>query len=92
MWNPFKKKNDDQVAPSSANTSGTPKMGMLQRLAMKKLESMSPAEREKLMQKVLTPKNIAKHKNEIVTAMDQMLASGQINRAQYEEGKKRLGL
>ncbi|MEK7598613.1 MAG: hypothetical protein AAB487_02660, partial [Patescibacteria group bacterium] len=47
MWNPFKKSSgiDNQ------------KMGMLQRIAMKKLEKMSPEERSNIMQDALKPEN-----------------------------------
>lgn len=102
MWNPFKKQQSNQTlqqnsskaqsSKSDDSAPGMPKMNMLQRLAMKKLQSMSPAEQEKLMRKVLTPENVAKHKKEIIAALEHMRSSGQINDAQYQEGKKRLGL
>ncbi len=104
-WNPFQKNNSGAVSGQSSPVQKSnvakkkkhmqaepPKMGMLQRLAMKKLESMSPAEREKLMQKFLTPENIQKNKGQILSAMQQMKASGQITADQYEEAKKRLGV
>ena len=80
MWNPFKKnatKNDDAQ-----------KMGMLQRIAMKKIEKMSPSEREKMMQEVLNPKNHDK----MIKVLDTMLASGQITREQYDLAKGKMGL
>jgi hypothetical protein len=81
MWNPFKKssgKNDDNVQ----------KMGMLQRIAMKKLEKMSPQEREKMMQEVLSPKNHDK----MLKVLDTMLSSGQITQEQYDAAKQRMGI
>ncbi len=81
MWNPFKKNKDDK-----------PKMGMLQKLAMKRLEKMSPEEREKLMQKALDPENIAKNQDKILASIEQMKASGQITEEQAELARKKLGL
>lgn len=83
MWNPFKKNNK----PDDPN-----QMGFLQRLAMKKIEKMSPEERMKLAQKMITPENIEKNKDKILAAMEQMKASGQISDAQIEEAKRKLGL
>jgi len=83
MWNPFKKNN------SSPNE---PQMGMLQKLAMKRLEKMDPEERQKLMQKILSPENLAKNKDKIVETLEQMKQSRQISPEQAEEAKKRLGL
>lgn len=68
------------------------KMGMLQRLAMKKLEAMNPSEREKLMQQMLSPESINKNKDKILDAMEKMKSTGQISDEQIETAKKRLGL
>lgn len=86
MWNPFSKKssNDDEKDPQ--------KLGMLQRLAMKKLQNMSEEERMKLMQKFVTPENIQKNKGQILQAMEAMKNSGQISEAQLEEAKRKMGL
>lgn len=84
MWNPFKKKKKGD--------DSQPQMGMLQKIAMKKLQSMSPEEREKIMQKALNPENIAKNKDKILATMEQMKASGQVTDAQLEIAKKKLGL
>ena len=67
-------------------------MGFLQRLAMKKIERMSPEEKEKLAQKMLTPENIEKNKDKILESMKMMKASGQITDAQIEEAKRKLGI
>jgi hypothetical protein len=83
FWN--KKNNDDGEVD-------TQKMGMLQRLAMKKLEKMDPKEREKLMQKALSPDNIAKNKDKILATMEQMKASGQMTDEQIKMAKEKLGL
>jgi hypothetical protein len=76
------KKND--------NEGETQKMGMLQRLAMKKIMAMSPEEQKKLMEKALTPENISKNKDKILAAMEQMKASGQMTDEQIKEAKEKL--
>lgn len=63
-------------------------MGMLQRLAMKKLQNMSNEEREKIMQDALKPEN----RDKLMKAMEKMQASGQISQHQIEMAKKKLGL
>ena len=62
-------------------------MGMLQRIAMKKLEKMSPAERDNIMQDALKPEN----KDKILAVIEQMKKSGQISDDQIEMAKKKLG-
>lgn len=95
MWNPLKKKSDNTDASGGAKMPGMPEMkdmNMLQKFAMKRLEKMSPQERAKLMQKAMNPKNIAKHKDEIVATLDMMKQSGQMSDDQYRLAKKRFGL
>ena len=81
MWNPFKKNSD-------SDDDNAPKMNMLQRIAMKKIEKMNPKEREKLMREAFAPKN----RDKMISAMEMMKKTGQISQAQYEEAKKRMGL
>jgi len=69
-----------------------PKIGMLQRLAMKRIEKMDPKERERLMQKALAPENIEKNKDKILATMEQMKASGQLTEEQFKMAKEKLGL
>lgn len=84
----FRKKKEVK----NANPLDPQNMGFMQRMAMKKLEKMSPEEREKLMKKVMTPKNIQKNKEEIMKTLEQMQKSGQMNSHQVFEAKKKLGL
>ncbi len=82
MFNFLKKsKNNNQ-------NDNQQKMGMLQRIAMKKIQNMSPGEREKMMQEAFKPEN----RDKLMKAMEQMQASGQVSKSQIEEAKKRLGL
>lgn len=90
----FWKKKSTSSADEKNNDGeqNAPKMGMLQRLAMKRLEKMDPKEREKLMQKAMTPENIAKNKNKILETMEQMKSSGQLTEEQIKLAKEKLEL
>ncbi len=70
----------------------TENMGMLQKMAMKKFMKMNQQEKEAVMKKVLDPKNIQKNKKQILEMFEQMEKSGQMNKHQVFEAKKRLGL
>ncbi len=80
MWNPFKK--------TTTSSDGSQKLGMLQRLAMKKVEKMSQGEREKMMQDALKPEN----RDKLLKAMEQMKKSGMISESQIQKAKEKLGL
>lgn len=82
--------NAGSVAP--AGWPDTKDMNMFQRFAMKRLMNMSPAEREKMMKKAMTPKNIEKNKGEILASLETMRKSGQISDDQYRLTKAKLGL
>jgi hypothetical protein len=100
MWNPFKKNsqqnNDDNAAPKddAVKTDDTkkddesPKMNMLQRLAMKRMERMSPNEKAKMMQEVMKPEN----KDKLLSALEMMRKSGQISEEQYRMAKEKMGV
>lgn len=85
MFNLFKKKDKEEKKEGQEDSQ---KIGMMQRLAMKKLASMGPAERNKLMQDMMKPEN----KGKIMAAMEMMKKTGQISEAQIKEAKKKLGL
>ena len=103
MWNPFKK-NSTQVSNATSTDDKTavikkkeeekkdepqsPKMNMLQRIAMKKLEKMSPAEQQKMMAEAFNPKN----RDKMLSVMEAMRKSGQISEEQYNMAKQKLGL
>ena len=77
---------------TSDENNNSPKIGMLQRLAMKRVMNMDPKEREKLMQKALAPENITKNKDKILATMEQMKESGQLTEEQMKMAKEKLGL
>lgn len=100
-WNPFKKDNeekkktDEDAAKLEAELAAMPgakDMNMIQRFAMKRVLKMSPEERQKVMQKAMTPKNIEKHKGEIMAQLDAMKKAGQMSDDQYRLAKRKLGL
>ena len=78
MFNPFKKA---KASVSSAT------MGMLQKVAAKKLQNMSPQEQKKMMQEAFRPEN----KKKMLLLMEQMKSAGQITEDQYRVAKQRLG-
>jgi hypothetical protein len=89
----WKKKPASSEEEENGNSEeNIPKMGMLQRLAMKKIMKMDPVEREKLMQKAMSPENIAKNKDKILETMKKMKGSGQLTEEQMNEAKRKLGL
>ncbi len=98
MWNPFKKttqksdisqSNDDvKKNDQKKDADDSPKMNMLGRLAMKKMERMSPQEKAKMMQEVMRPEN----KDKLLSAMEMMRKSGQISEEQYRMAKEKMGI
>ncbi|PIR73719.1 MAG: hypothetical protein COU40_01040 [Candidatus Moranbacteria bacterium CG10_big_fil_rev_8_21_14_0_10_35_21] len=76
MWNPFKKNN-----PADPQ-----KMGMLQKIAMKKLANMSDVEKQKIAQEAFKPEN----RDKMLKVMEQMKASGQITEEQFQIAKNKM--
>ncbi|MFZ2187687.1 MAG: hypothetical protein WAV46_03645 [Candidatus Moraniibacteriota bacterium] len=93
-WNPFNKKEagSKEVLPTMPGMPAMEDLNMFQRFAMKRLMKMNPAEREKMMKKAMTPKNIEKNKGEILASLETMRKSGQISDDQYRLTKAKLGL
>ena len=87
-----KKSSSSADKKNEENGAEKQKMGMLQRLAMKRVMNMDPKEREKLMQKALSPENVAKNKDKILATMEQMKESGQLTEEQMKMAKEKLGL
>lgn len=108
MWNPFaKKKKTDERSFSAekkeeksfeeklAEMPGAPDpkdMGMFQKFAMKQLMKMSPAEREKVLKKAMTPKNIEKHKDEILAQLETARKNGMMSDDQYRLARRKMGI
>ncbi|KKP79914.1 MAG: hypothetical protein A2271_02610 [Candidatus Moranbacteria bacterium RIFOXYA12_FULL_35_19] len=78
MWNPFQKAKS-KISSTAVN--------MMQKVAMKKLQNMSPQEQQKLMQEAFKPEN----RDKLLSAMEQMKKSGQITEEQYRMAKQKMG-
>lgn len=94
MLNFLKKKRNEDKDKKKVPTDpyDMENMGMLQKMAMKKFMKMSPEEKEKVIKKVMEPKNIQKNKKELLEMLEKMEKSGQMNKHQVFEAKKRMGL
>lgn len=82
MWNPFAKNS------TTSDDVKSPKMGMIQAMAMKRIAKMSPKERNKIMQDAMRPEN----RDKIMDAMNKMKSSGQVTEDQIAQAKKMLGM
>lgn len=78
MFNPFKK------AKSAMSSTA---MGMLQKVAAKKLQNMSQKEQQNMIREAFKPEN----KKKMMEVMEQMKAAGQITEEQYKMAKQKLG-
>lgn len=89
------KKEDKSFEEELAAMPGAPdpkNMGMFQKFAMKQLLKMSPHEREKVLKKAMTPKNIAKHKDEILAQLEHARKSGMMTDDQYRLARRKMGI
>ena len=89
------KRDDRSFEEQLASMPGAPNpkdMGMFQRFAMKQLMKMSPADREKVLKKAMTPENIMKHKNEILAQLEHARKSGMMSDDQYRLARRRMGI
>lgn len=97
QWNPFTKKTKQPKSitpkiPSVPGMKDPEEMNLFERFAMKRFLAMKPEDRNKVIQKSLTPKNVAKHKDEILASLTAMRKAGQISDDQYRLAKARFGL
>lgn len=100
MWNPFKKTKEEiekkVTAPEVTDDSKSgikdkfvgAGVNMMAKVAMKKIEKMSPKEKEKMMRQAFDPKN----RDKMLAVMEQMKKAGQISDDQYRLAKQKLGL
>lgn len=100
-WNPFSKQSsgakedESTLEEKMAAMPGAPKledMGMMERFAMKRFMKMSPEDQKKMIEKSMTPKNIEKHKDEIVASLEEMKKSRMISDDQYRLMKRKFGI
>ncbi len=89
------RKREKSFEDQLAEMPGAPdpkNMGMFQRFAMKQLLKMSPAEREKVLKKAMTPKNIEKHKDEILAQLEHARKNRMMSDDQYRLARRKLGI
>ncbi len=67
-------------------------MNFMEKMAAKRLMKMSPEEQRKALKKAMTPKNIEKHKDEIVASLEHMRKSKMISDDQYRLMKRKFGI
>jgi len=67
-------------------------MNFMEKMAMKRLMKMSPEEQREALRKAMTPKNIEKHKDEIIASLEQMRKSRMISDDQYRLMKRKFGI
>lgn len=100
MWNIFRKKikntnsnndqenknrdNDEKKGENSQKESM--KMGMLERIAMKKIEKMSPQEREKMAREFFDPKN----RDKMEKVLKYLKATGKVTDEQIDQARKKM--
>ncbi len=73
---------------------GMPKMGRMQKMALKGLKKMSPEKRQEVFAQAFAKQGGAdgESKEEMAKQIEEMRASGQLNSKQYKIAKKRLGI
>ncbi len=98
MWNPFKKKTEKEKEKEAKlqekieSMPGVGNLNVVQRYMTKRVLSMSPEKQKMFMEKAMTPKNVEKHKGEIMAQLDALKKSGQLSDDQYRLAKRRLGI
>lgn len=100
-WNPFTKSDPKEEARARAEKEriesmletmpGAKDMNTFQRFMAKRVLSMSPEKRNEVLQKAMTPKNLAKHKDEILAQLNAMKQAGQMSDDQFRLAKRKLG-
>lgn len=73
---------------------GMPKIGAMQKMALRGLKKMSPEKRQQVFAEAFGKMGGAdgESKDEIAKQIEEMRAAGQINSKQYKIAKKRLGI
>ncbi len=73
---------------------GMPKMGRMQKMALKGLKKMSPEKRKQVFAEAFGKMNAdgGESKEEMLKQIEEMRAAGQLNSKQYKIAKKRLGI
>jgi len=71
------------------DTSG---MSMKEKMGLKMLQKLPRKKQEEVLRQALNPQELYKHKDQVLKQIDDMVASGQINKGQAEAVKAQMGL
>ena len=86
---------DDMIDQMLAgDMPGMPKMGRMQKMALKGLKKMSPEKRQQVFAEAFAKQGGmgGESKEEMLKQIEEMRANGQLNSKQYKIAKKRLGI
>ncbi len=73
----------------SIDTSG---MSMKEKMGLKMLQKLPRKKQEEILRQALNPQELYKHKDQVLKQIDDMVASGQIDKGQAEAAKAQMGL
>lgn len=78
----------------SGDMPGMPKIGPMQKMALKGIKKMSPEKRKQVFAEAFGKMNAegGEDKEEMAKQIEEMRAAGQLNSKQYKIAKKRLGI
>ena len=88
--------NEEKKSTSDVNDMisqvDTSQMSFKEKAALKLFQKMPKKKQEEVMRQAMNPKNVQKNKEKILAQIDEMVASGQIDKSQIEAVKSRMGL
>jgi ribosomal protein S20 len=95
-----KKKEGDKKEPSaqqemlkeSLSNVDTSKLSFKEKMALKMFKKMPQKKQEEILRQAMDPQQIQKNKDKILSQVDEMVKSGQIDKSQAEAVKSRMGL
>ncbi len=89
---PTEKKSAGSDVSDMISQVDTSKLSFKEKAALKLFQKMPKKKQEKIMQQAMSPENVQKNKQEMLKKIDEMVASGQIDKSQVEAVKSRMGL
>ena len=67
-------------------------MSLKEKMGLKMLQKMPKKKQEEVMRQALNPQELYKHKDQVLKQIEEMVASGQIDKGQAEAVKAQMGL
>ena len=106
MWNPFKRKkkkpidtskvpevSDAMIDTMMESQEGSPKVGRLQKMALRRLKKMPQEKRKEVIAQAMQKMtNDGEDKEKMKKEIEEMRQKGQLNRKQYRAARKRFGI